>query len=58
MYDEGMKTISSLLGNSGTPAQVGGVEGEVAGSSEVDTRKEKMAAVATLLKGFLHKRGS
>ena len=55
MYDQGMQTISALLGNSATPAQVGGVGGDVSGSGGFDERGEKMAAVATVLKSFMRK---
>ena len=58
MYDQGMQTISALLGNSATPAQVGGVGGEVSHSGGIDKRDEKMAAVATVLKSFMRKRGN
>ena len=57
MFDQGMKTISSLLGDSATPVQVGGVGGEVVASGGVDKRNEKMAAVASVLKSFMRKRG-
>ena len=53
-----MKKISSLLGNFATPAQVGGVGGEVDASGDVDKRNEKMAEVAVVLKSFMRKRGN
>ena len=58
MFDQGIKTISSLLEKSATPAQVGGVGKEVAASGDVDKRNEKMAAVATVFKSFICKRGN
>ena len=56
-FDRGMEKISSLLVNSTTSAQVGGVGGEVTPSAVVDKRKEKMAEVAVVLKSFMGKRG-
>ena len=56
-FDKGMEKISMLLVNSATPAQVGGVEGDVDTSSDADKRKEKMTEVAVVLKSFMRKRG-
>ena len=56
-FDKGMQKISALLVNSATPAQVGGVEGEVNNLSDADKRKEKMTEVAVVLKIFMRKRG-
>ena len=56
-FDQGMEKISALLVNSTTPAQVGGVEGEVASLAVVDKHKEKIAEVATVLKSFMRKSG-
>ena len=49
-FDKGMDRISSLLVRATTPAEVGGVGGEVSSSAVVDKRKEKIAEVAVVLK--------
>ena len=51
-----MKKTSALLVDSVTPAQVGGVGGEVNTSSDVDKRNEKMAEVVVVLKSLMRKR--
>ena len=58
-FDQGMKKLSLLLGNSTTPDQVGGVGGEVDASGNVDKHNEKMTEkVAVVLKSFMRKRGN
>ena len=54
-FDKGMDRTSLLLVHATTPAQVGGVGGEVSSSAVVDKHKEKIAEVAVVLKGIMRK---